>query len=128
MSLFCFVQLYRKDCETFCTVVKMLVAKEPSLDHLLQAPLEENLLEIKQRCLDDLRHFVKELDEVLEATGRKTLNMQSQNLFLKWQLLEKGQGPECIRPILPTWAKKKKIGVQFERLNDEKKSKHMFLS
>ncbi|XP_023256046.1 periphilin-1-like [Seriola lalandi dorsalis] len=71
---------YRQDCETFRTVVKMLVAKEPSLDNLLQAPLDENLSEIKQRCLNDLRHFVKELDEVLEqpdtsadATGHKTL-------------------------------------------------------
>ncbi|XP_018540105.1 periphilin-1 isoform X1 [Lates calcarifer] len=66
---------YRQDCETFRTVVKMLVAKAPSLDNLLQAPLDENLLEIKQRCLDALRHFVKELDEVLEQsdTGHKTL-------------------------------------------------------
>uniref|UniRef100_A0A8C9XIS6 Periphilin 1 n=1 Tax=Sander lucioperca TaxID=283035 RepID=A0A8C9XIS6_SANLU len=55
---------YRQDCETFRTVVKMLVTKEPSLDNLLQAPLDENLLEIKQRCLDSLRHFVKELDEM----------------------------------------------------------------
>lgn len=54
-------------------MVKMLVTKEPSLGNLLQAPLDENLLEIKQRCLDSLRHFVKELDEVLEATGHKTL-------------------------------------------------------
>ncbi|XP_054476087.1 periphilin-1-like isoform X2 [Anoplopoma fimbria] len=59
---------YRKDCETFRTVVNMLVAKEPSLDNVLQAPLDENLLEIKQRCLDALRHFVKELDEVLQQT------------------------------------------------------------
>lgn len=72
-SSFCFVQHYRQDCETFRTVVKMLVTKEPSLDNLLQAPLDANLSEIKQRCLDDLRHFVKELDEVLEATGHKTL-------------------------------------------------------
>ncbi|XP_044049211.1 periphilin-1-like isoform X2 [Siniperca chuatsi] len=71
---------YRQDCETFRTVVKMLVAKDPSLDNLLQTPLDENLLEIKQRCLDALRHFVKELDEVLEqpdtsveATSHKTL-------------------------------------------------------
>ncbi|KAM3609548.1 uncharacterized protein V6R79_016703 [Siganus canaliculatus] len=54
---------YRQDCETFCTVVKMLVAKEPSLDNLLQAPLDKNLLEMKQRCLDALKDFVKELDE-----------------------------------------------------------------
>ncbi|TKS73673.1 Periphilin-1 [Collichthys lucidus] len=64
---------YRQDCETFRTVVKMLVAKEPSLDNVLQAPLDENLLEMKQRCLDSLRHFVKELDEVLDATDQKTL-------------------------------------------------------
>ncbi|XP_047195711.1 periphilin-1 isoform X2 [Hippoglossus stenolepis] len=70
---------YRQDCETFRTVVKMLVAKEPSLDNLLQAPLDKNLLEMKQRCLDALRHFVKELDEVLDqpdtsakTTGHKT--------------------------------------------------------
>ncbi|CAG08657.1 unnamed protein product, partial [Tetraodon nigroviridis] len=55
-------QLYRQDCETFHIVVKMLVKKEPSLDNLLQASLDKNLQEIKQRCLDDLRHFVKELD------------------------------------------------------------------
>lgn len=61
----------------------MLVAKEPSLDNLLQGPLDENLLETKQRCLDALRNFVKELDEVLEqpetsaeATGHKTLKWQ----------------------------------------------------
>lgn len=68
---FVFVQHYRQDCETFRTVVKMLVAKEPSLDNVLQAPLDENLLEMKHRCLDSLRHFVKELDEVLDATDQK---------------------------------------------------------
>ncbi|KAM9352197.1 uncharacterized protein ABDE67_007053 [Symphorus nematophorus] len=62
---------YRQDCETFRTVVKMLVDKEPSLDNLLQAPLDANLSDLKERCLDSLKHFVKELDEVLEATGHK---------------------------------------------------------
>ncbi|KAM9376310.1 LOW QUALITY PROTEIN: uncharacterized protein KZ484_008928 [Pholidichthys leucotaenia] len=57
--------LYRKDCETFCTVVKMRVVKDPSLDNL-PSSLGNNLAEIKQRCLDDLRNFVKELDQVLE--------------------------------------------------------------
>lgn len=37
------------------------------MDNLLQVSLDKNLQEIKQRCLDDLRHFVKELDEVLKA-------------------------------------------------------------
>lgn len=70
---------YRQDCETFRTVVKMLVAKEPSLDYLLQAPLDKNLEEIKDRCLDSLRQFIKELDEVIvqpstteQATGSAT--------------------------------------------------------
>lgn len=61
------VQDFRQDCETFRTVVKMLVAKEPSLDSLLEKSLNENLLEIKQHCLEALRHYVKELDEVLES-------------------------------------------------------------
>ncbi|XP_070687118.1 periphilin-1-like [Pempheris klunzingeri] len=71
---------YRQDCETFRTVVKMLVAKEPRLDNQLQAPLDENLQELKQRCLHALKQFVKELDEVIqqpdasaEPTGHKTL-------------------------------------------------------
>lgn len=42
----------------------MLVTKEPRLDELLHASLDKNLLEIQQRCLDDLRHFIKELDQV----------------------------------------------------------------
>ncbi|KAJ8382826.1 hypothetical protein SKAU_G00036040 [Synaphobranchus kaupii] len=64
-------QVFRQDCETFGMVVKMLVAKEPSLESLLQSPLRENLGEIQQRCLEDLRHFISELDEVLqpEASG-----------------------------------------------------------
>lgn len=45
----------------------MLVEKEPGLDELLQLSLDKNLQELKQRCLQDLRHFVKELDEVLQA-------------------------------------------------------------
>ncbi|CAL9696911.1 unnamed protein product [Knipowitschia caucasica] len=57
---------YRQDCETFRTVVKMLVEKEHSLDYLLQAPLEKNLEEIKGRCLDSLKQFIKELDEAIE--------------------------------------------------------------
>uniref|UniRef100_A0A1A8IE47 Periphilin-1 C-terminal domain-containing protein n=1 Tax=Nothobranchius kuhntae TaxID=321403 RepID=A0A1A8IE47_NOTKU len=57
---------YRQDCETFRTVVKMLVTKEPSLDTLLQSSLDKNLLELRQRCLESLKNFVTELDEILE--------------------------------------------------------------
>ncbi|KAL0968771.1 hypothetical protein UPYG_G00271480 [Umbra pygmaea] len=58
-------KLYKQDCETFGTVVKMLVEKEPSLEKLLQNPLKDNLIEIRERCLDDLRHFITELDQVI---------------------------------------------------------------
>lgn len=57
--------MYRQDCETFGMVVKMLVAKDPNLEKQLQVPLRENLGEIRERCLEDLKHFISELDEVV---------------------------------------------------------------
>ncbi|XP_029901399.1 periphilin-1 isoform X2 [Myripristis murdjan] len=57
-------KVYRQDCETFGMVVKMLVAKDPNLEKQLQVPLRENLGEIRERCLEDLRHFINELDQV----------------------------------------------------------------
>ncbi|XP_056138225.1 periphilin-1-like [Lampris incognitus] len=65
-------KLYRQDCETFGMVVKMLVAKQPKLEELVEAPLKENLLEIKQRCLDDLKLFIKELDQVTQPPETST--------------------------------------------------------
>lgn len=58
-------KVYRQDCETFGMVVKMLVAKDPNLEKQLQVPLRENLGEIRERCLEDLKHFIGELDEVV---------------------------------------------------------------
>lgn len=58
-------QMYRQDCETFGMVVKMLVAKDPNLEKQLQVPLRENLGEIRERCLEDLKHFISELDEAV---------------------------------------------------------------
>ncbi|XP_051976785.1 periphilin-1-like [Xyrauchen texanus] len=58
-------KVYRQDCETFGMVVKMLMAKDPSLEKHLQNPLKENLTEIRERCLEDLQHFIAELDEVI---------------------------------------------------------------
>lgn len=58
-------KVYRQDCETFGMVVKMLVAKDSSLEKQLQVPLRENLGEIRERCLEDLKHFIAELDEAL---------------------------------------------------------------
>lgn len=59
-------KLYMQDCETFSTVVKMLVDKAPNLDQLLQAPLKENLTAIKERCLEDLKQFISELDHATQ--------------------------------------------------------------
>ncbi|KAM8739692.1 periphilin-1 isoform 3-T4 [Acanthopagrus schlegelii] len=58
-------KMYRQDCETFGMVVKMLVAKDPNLEKQLQVPLRENLGEIRERCLEDLKHFISELDEAV---------------------------------------------------------------
>ncbi|KAM6984804.1 periphilin-1 [Aplochiton taeniatus] len=58
-------KVYRQDCETFGMVVKMLVAKDSALEKQLQVPLRENLGEIRERCLEDLKHFITELDEVI---------------------------------------------------------------
>uniref|UniRef100_A0A3B3ZWT2 Periphilin-1 C-terminal domain-containing protein n=1 Tax=Periophthalmus magnuspinnatus TaxID=409849 RepID=A0A3B3ZWT2_9GOBI len=58
------LQVYRQDCETFGMVVKLLVAKDPNLEKQLQVPLRENLGEIRERCLEDLKQFITELDEV----------------------------------------------------------------
>lgn len=58
-------QVYRQDCETFGMVVKMLVAKDPNLEKQVQVPLRENLGEIRERCLEDLKHFISELDEAV---------------------------------------------------------------
>lgn len=60
-----YLQIYRQDCETFGMVVKMLVAKDPNLEKQLQVPLRENLGEIRERCLEDLKHFISELDELV---------------------------------------------------------------
>lgn len=57
-------KVYRQDCETFGMVVKMLVAKDPNLEKQLQVPLRENLGEIRERCLEDLKQFINEMDEV----------------------------------------------------------------
>ncbi|XP_036432195.1 periphilin-1 isoform X2 [Colossoma macropomum] len=60
-------KLYRQDCETFGMVVKMLIAKQPTLEKQLQTALKANLAEIKERCLEDLRHFISEVNVVLKS-------------------------------------------------------------
>lgn len=72
IHLFSLDQVYRQDCETFGMVVKMLVAKDPNLEKQLQVPLRENLGEIRERCLEDLKHFISELDDVIRQPETST--------------------------------------------------------
>jgi hypothetical protein len=54
---------YRQDCETFATVTKMLISKEPSLEEKIQNSLRENLKDIGHRCIQELRDFIERLKE-----------------------------------------------------------------
>ncbi|XP_077449894.1 periphilin-1 isoform X2 [Stigmatopora argus] len=67
-------KMYRQDCETFGMVVKMLVAKDPNLEKQLQVPLKENLGELRERCLEDFKHFISELNEPTQQTEPNATN------------------------------------------------------
>ncbi|XP_063252693.1 periphilin-1 isoform X4 [Prinia subflava] len=55
-------QVYRQDCETFGMVVKMLIDKDPSLEKSIQFALRQNLHEIGERCVEELKHFIAQYD------------------------------------------------------------------
>ncbi|XP_048874313.1 periphilin-1-like [Brienomyrus brachyistius] len=57
-------EVYKQDCDTFGLVVKMLIAKDPSLEHPIQASLRENLQEIGLRCATAMQQFIHEYDLV----------------------------------------------------------------
>ncbi|XP_069565307.1 periphilin-1 isoform X2 [Brachyistius frenatus] len=82
-------KVYRQDCETFGMVVKMLVSKDPNLEKQLQVPLRENLGEIRERCLDDLRHFITELDVVVRQQEPSTCDSTSPSAPLTGHKLSK---------------------------------------
>ncbi|XP_076859193.1 uncharacterized protein LOC143512578 [Brachyhypopomus gauderio] len=54
--------VYRRDCDTFGVVVKMLVAKDPSLEKPIQSSLRENLREIGLRCVEAMEKFIQDYD------------------------------------------------------------------
>uniref|UniRef100_A0A3B3QTD1 Periphilin-1-like n=1 Tax=Paramormyrops kingsleyae TaxID=1676925 RepID=A0A3B3QTD1_9TELE len=64
LKLHCDEQVYKQDCDTFGLVVKMLIAKDPSLEHPIQASLRENLQEIGLRCATAMQQFIHEYDLV----------------------------------------------------------------
>ncbi|KAM8981285.1 periphilin-1 isoform X4 [Sarcophilus harrisii] len=62
-------QVYRQDCETFGMVVKMLIDKDPSLEKSVQFALRQNLHEIGERCIEELKHFITEYDAANQEFG-----------------------------------------------------------
>ncbi|KAM7157488.1 periphilin-1-like isoform 4-T4 [Molossus nigricans] len=62
-------QVYRQDCETFGMVVKMLIEKDPSLEKSIQFALRQNLHEIGERCVEELKHFIAEYDDSSQDFG-----------------------------------------------------------
>nr|XP_045010976.1 periphilin-1-like isoform X1 [Jaculus jaculus] len=62
-------QVYQQDCETFGTVVKMLIEKDPSLEKSIQFALRQNLNEIGERCVEKLKHFIAEYDSSTQDFG-----------------------------------------------------------
>jgi hypothetical protein len=57
---------YRQDCETFATVTKMLINKDPGLEDRIQFSLRENLKDIGKRCIHELRSFIDGLRAEME--------------------------------------------------------------
>ncbi|PAA63241.1 hypothetical protein BOX15_Mlig019216g2, partial [Macrostomum lignano] len=53
--------MYRKDCETFATVVKMLLRHDPSLDGPIQLALKAALRDIGNQSVDELRDYIQSI-------------------------------------------------------------------
>lgn len=66
------MQVYRQDCDTFGVVVKMLIAKDPSLEQPIQSSLQENLREIGLRCVEAMQEFIEEYDSREPSTVIRT--------------------------------------------------------
>lgn len=55
-------QVYYEDCEMFGLVAKMLIEKDPSLEHPIQSSLQENLRDIGKRCVEAMEKFIEDYD------------------------------------------------------------------
>uniref|UniRef100_A0A8C6TRK5 Periphilin-1 C-terminal domain-containing protein n=1 Tax=Neogobius melanostomus TaxID=47308 RepID=A0A8C6TRK5_9GOBI len=55
-------QVYYQECEMFGLVVKMLIAKDPSLQIPIQASLQQNLRDIGARCVEAMEKFIQDYD------------------------------------------------------------------
>ncbi|XDV53578.1 hypothetical protein PO909_022049 [Leuciscus waleckii] len=59
-------KLYKQDCETLGMVVKMLVSKDPTLEQKLLTALKQNLVDIREKCLENLSQFISEVNALLK--------------------------------------------------------------
>lgn len=55
-------EVYYQECEMFGLVVKMLIAKDPSLERPIQSSLQENLRDIGKRCVEAMEKFIEDYD------------------------------------------------------------------
>uniref|UniRef100_A0A3P9LGU8 Periphilin-1 C-terminal domain-containing protein n=1 Tax=Oryzias latipes TaxID=8090 RepID=A0A3P9LGU8_ORYLA len=55
-------EVYYQECEMFSLVVKMLIAKDPSLEGPIQSSLQENLRDIGKRCVVAMKKFIEDYD------------------------------------------------------------------
>ncbi|XP_048203507.1 periphilin-1-like [Perognathus longimembris pacificus] len=62
-------EVYLQDCETFGMVVKMLIAKDPSLEQTIQFALRQSLQDLGQQCIEELKHFIAEYDNSAQDFG-----------------------------------------------------------
>ncbi|KAG5838071.1 hypothetical protein ANANG_G00219900 [Anguilla anguilla] len=62
-------EVYKQDCNTVGIVVKMLIDKDPSLEWLIQASLQENLREIGLRCVEAMERFIQDYDSQDSCTA-----------------------------------------------------------
>uniref|UniRef100_A0A8C2M8Q9 Periphilin-1 C-terminal domain-containing protein n=1 Tax=Cricetulus griseus TaxID=10029 RepID=A0A8C2M8Q9_CRIGR len=71
-------QVYRQGCETCWTENfrdggEMLIEKDPSLEKSIQFALRQNLHEIGERCVEELKHFITEYDNSTQDFGHPIL-------------------------------------------------------
>ncbi|XP_071332680.1 periphilin-1 isoform X2 [Trachinotus anak] len=55
-------EVYYQECEMFGLVTKMLIEKDPSLEHAIQSSLQENLRDIGKRCVEAMEKFIEDYD------------------------------------------------------------------
>ncbi|XP_077087080.1 uncharacterized protein LOC143738887 isoform X1 [Siphateles boraxobius] len=59
-------KLYKQDGETLGMVVKMLISKDPTLEQKLLTALKQNLVDIREKCLENLSQFISEVNALLK--------------------------------------------------------------